>query len=345
MEKENFASLSVTEISQRWYILFFVFKSLEFLNNSTVSKIPFELVAVLDEALNDWTSTDEYIIVTSLVNNMNGFSFDNSLMFNDFIYTDIELLYKVTFDKKLVQINIPVSTYRDYLANVVLYHELGHFIDRKYEITRVFYIQLLEDLQKGTIKSSQLIELCQFFPYLSEATNVDWFRKNYSPFNLLSAHIAEYFCDLFASQYINDCSNHYLEYITLNQADYSPSHPSTINRVVLVKKFIDATPSLIVDRMQETVFGITGKKLEKRFSLIKSDNFQSLVPYDVKDSKELHGLFKYGWSVWLGDWKDIESKAEIKFPLTQVKVYEIINNLIEKSVGNYVVQKEWSSVA
>lgn len=55
LEKEDFKSFSEPEIKQRFYVLFFLFKSLEFLNNSTTSTIPFEIVFVLTEALKDWT--------------------------------------------------------------------------------------------------------------------------------------------------------------------------------------------------------------------------------------------------------------------------------------------------
>ena len=72
-----------------------------------------------------------------------------------------------------------------------------------------------------------------------------------------------------------------------------------------------------------------------------SENFESLIPFDIKQNGELHGLFVYGWKVWMDNWTNIKSKSNLKFDLTQVQVYEIINNLIEKSIGNYIVKTEW----
>lgn len=344
LEKEDFNSLNVSEITQRWYVIFFVTKSLEFLNNSTTSQIPFEIVAVLEKALNDWSSTDEYIIVTSLVNSMNGFSFDNSLMFFEFIYKDIELLYNEKFDKKLVQINVPLITSRDYLASVVLYHELGHFIDRKFEITRVIYIELLDAIINKSIDSAELVEIFKYFPYLADANTVGYFKHNYAPFNLLAAHIAEYFCDLFACQYVGICLNQYLEYITLKQKDYSATHPSTINRVDFVTQFLNTTGNKFLDRVKSTTLNITKKPIINRYKEITTDNFYKLIPYDAKSAEELHGLFTYGWKVWMNDWKEIEQKADLKFTIQSIRVYEIINNLIEKSIGNFIVQEEWKKV-
>lgn len=342
LEAENFAAFSETEIAQRYYVIFFIFKSLEFLNNSTTSTIPFEIVNVLEEALNDWSSTEDYIIVTSLVNNMVGYSFDNSLMFFDFIYRDIELLYGETFDKKLVQINLPQSAARDYLANVVLYHELGHFIDREYEITRVVYIELLSDLETG-LTSPDSDEIYTLFPYLNNPDVVADFKGNYHPFNLLANHIAEYFCDLFASQYINDCSSQYLTYITLEQKNHSSTHPSTINRVDFVNKHLKGASSYFLDKMKSVITNITGKKIESRSIQIKSKNFENLIPYEISDRAELHSLFIYGWKVWLNDWEEIEKEANLNFKLDQASVYNIINNLIEKSIGNYIVKKQWDT--
>jgi len=341
LEKENFQSFDDTEITQRFHIISFLFKSLEFLNNSTTSTIPFEIVYVLSEALKDWSSADEYIIVTSLINDLNGFSFDNSLMFNGFIYKDIELLYGVNFDKRLVQINLPLSLSRDYLANVVLYHELGHFIDRKYEITRVIYIEILDLVASGNLKLHEQEEIFKYFPYLSDINPVNWLKDNYYPFNYFSNHIAEYFCDLFASQYIKDCSNQYLNYITLNQKNYSNTHPSTPNRIDFVEVFLKGTPSFLINQYKEIIFKITRVNVERKEKEVDSKNFESLIPVEIQESKELHGLFIYGWNVWLDDWDNIKSQSNIGFDLSQVKVYEILNNLIEKSIGNFIVRTEW----
>ncbi|MBK8609377.1 MAG: hypothetical protein IPL84_05395 [Chitinophagaceae bacterium] len=131
LEEEDFSKLDDDQIQQRFWVIFFVFKSLEFLNHSTTSTIPYELVYVLELAMKDWAPEDEYIIVTALINGVNGFSFDSFITFFEYVYNVIDLLYSVKFEHRLVQINVPESTSRDYLANVVLYHELGHFVEKK----------------------------------------------------------------------------------------------------------------------------------------------------------------------------------------------------------------------
>lgn len=343
LEGEDFSKLDDTQITQRFYIIFFVFKSLEFLNHSTTSTIPFELVFVLELALKDWSPADEYLIVTSLINGMNEFSFDNSLTFFDLVYTDIELLCGVKFKQRLVQINLPESTSRDYLANVVLYHELGHFVEKKYAITRVIYIELIEALKKG-LSPAEKSNLLKYFPYLDDPNDVDELEKNYGPYNIFAMHISEYFCDLFASQYIKDCSNYYLEYITLNQSKYSSTHPSTINRIIFINEYLDNRPDFVLKEYKRIIKSITGLDIENRAKEFTSDNFENLIPAEIADSKELHSLFTYGWKIWLGDWEIMSKRAGIDFKLSSSNVYEVTNNLIEKSIGNYIITNEWKAV-
>lgn len=343
MEKEDFYSFNENDIKQRFHIIHFVFKSLEFLNSSTISTIPYEIVSVLETALKDWTLINEYIIVTSLVNGMNEFSFDNYLMFNDFVYQDIELLYKVKFEEKLVQINVPKSTSKDYLANVVLYHELGHFIEKKFEITRVIYSEILDKLTNGSIPigSSEYQEVTKYFPYLIDSNNVKSLKANHHPFNIFSSHVNEYFCDLFASQYIDDCLAHYLNYITQGNIDYSYSHPSTKNRIEFVHSFVNGKTSFLVEFYKDVVKNITSIEIKKRCKNLSTDNFEKLIPVELADIDELHGLFIYGWNVWLNDWGKIENTSSLGFKLSQIRAYEIINNLIEKSLGNYFIKESW----
>lgn len=342
LENEDFSILDDTEITQRFYIIFFVFKSLEFLNHSTTSTIPFELVFVLELALKDWSPTDEYLIVTSLINGMNEFSFDNSLTFFDLVYKEIELLCGVKFKQRLVQINLPESTARDYLANVVLYHELGHFVEKKYAITRVIYIELLARLKAG-LASNEESNLFRYFPYLSDPDNVNALEKNYGPYNIFAMHISEYFCDLFASQYIKDCSNYYLEYITLNQSKYSSTHPSTVNRIFFINEYLNNKPRFVLNEFKRIIQSITGFNIENRAKDFTSQNFEHLIPVKITSPQELHSLFIYGWKIWLEDWNNISRTAEIHFPLSSSNVYEIINNLIEKSIGNFIISNEWEA--
>lgn len=345
LESEDFSKFSPLEIKQRYYVVFFVFKSLEFLNNSTSSSMPFEIVAVLEEALNEWIPTRDYIIVTSLINNNFGFSYDTSLMLLDFIYKEIDILYNIKFEKRLIQINVPNSTSRDYLASVVLYHELGHFIDRKFEISRVLYIEILTAIVSGKLSSDEMADIVKYFPYLSNVNLAKWFLSNYFQGNKFENHIAEYLCDLFGSQYIKECSNAYVLYLTCDQAIDSATHPSSINRSSFVEDFLTGNKKYLIEKYKQTIYLITKQEVKLRTESFKSEDFENFLPVDIERPQQLHFLFVYGWSVWLSDWSKIKSFNRLSFDLPQDKVYAIINGLIEKSIGNFIVRSEWEKQA
>jgi len=194
-------------------VLDFIFKSLEFLYSSTLNQIPYEIVECLNYAMNDWLDpTDSYIIVTSLINSAEDFSFDPSLAFNDALYADLKTRYKIDFTYRLVQINLPRAISRDYLSAVVLYHELGHFIDMKYSLMESLTRVMLDKLTNNYFKGEDLIQLMQYFPRLQNFVgNAISIPSNHQEYDITRYHLREYFCDLFAAQYIGKSSNYFLQ--------------------------------------------------------------------------------------------------------------------------------------
>ncbi|WP_291914873.1 hypothetical protein [Chitinophaga sp. CB10] len=318
----------------------FIFKSLEFLDSSTLNLIPYEIVECLRCAMVEWLQPGEnYIIVTSLINDIQGFSFDPRIAFNDPLYVSINKKYGLTFDNRLVQINIPKALSRDYLTAVVLYHELGHFIDNKYSISSALARDLYRKYINNIFSALEINAINTYFPFL---------LQNYThndKVTLLSYHIAEYFCDLFGAQYINDCSNKYLDYLTENQNVFSDSHPSTINRSKVVKDFLDNTSNVIVDQIKNAVRQITGtKNLDYRFTKLTGADFFNFLPITLKDEKELHGIFILGWDVWLDNWQTFSTNMNMNSAIQRPQVYSIINNLIEKSISNYFINQKWTQI-
>lgn len=337
MKDEDFLQLSEKETIERSKVIDFFFHSLTFLDGSTVSQIPFEVIKCLEVALNEWVDEfDKYIIVTSLVKGINAFSFDTRLTVGDDYYVIIESTYGIKFESKLIQINVPESTTRDYLANVALYHELGHFIDRKYRISQSLAIELFKLISSQNSKEI----LDNHFPFLKNIVIKTWedFKVYYY---LVFSHFSEYFCDLFASQYIDKCLSTYLNYITKSNSDYSQTHPATTNRIKVVNKFLVGETDPLLDLILKTTFSASKRDLRKRFKEFSTNDFENLVPVEIKSAEELHYLFVYGWNLWQSDWADFQKLNKMSYPLTPSQVYEIINNLIEKSIGNYIVKTNW----
>lgn len=323
--------------------LWFIFKSLEFLDSSTLNQIPYEIVECLDYAMNDWVdvSKDKYIIVTSLINDVEAFSFDPSLAFNDQLFDEINTKYKINFEYRLVQINVPKTLSRDYLAAVVLYHELGHFIDNKYFFTESLSRDFLNKIViNGKFSNEEIDSIVKYFPFLKSSIGNGLISTQSNIYYLTRSHFAEYFCDLFASQYIGESSNHYLTYLTSNNGNFSYSHPSTVNRVNVVSDFLSNNKdNIIVKLISDAVEKISKKKLENRYDNVEVNDLLDLLPLTINSTRELHGVYDAAWKVWLND-KDKIAQT-INNNHTPLKIYRVINNLIEKSIGNFITINKW----
>lgn len=337
--------LQETELQERKSTIDFFFKSLEFLDSSTLNLLPFEIVYCLETALYEWVDdSPQQVIVTSLNNDINSFSFDPSLSADEYIYDLIKLRYKITFDARLVQINLPRYLSKDYLVNVVLYHELGHFVDDKYNISIRVHDDILFKIVSGSLKVGDPLysELEVWFPYISkiDTSTLLGYLHNRND-NAILNHISEYFADLYAAQYISDCSSNYLDYLTNGDNNYSFSHPSTSNRNLLVRDFLNGKTNPFFDLLNTATKTITSRTLEKRFEIVPVDDIDKLIPIEVTSRNQIHYLFKLGWSKWIEYDRNFEKQNNFAYDLSSSQVYEIINSLIEKSIGNFIVIESW----
>jgi hypothetical protein len=338
LTKEDFSALTDVDLEIRKIIIDFIFKGIEFLDKSTLNAFPVEIVECLNVALNDWFDNDDYIIVTSLNNSLSSFSFVPSLDIHSPLLLFIKTKYGVEFKKRLIQINLPKSFSRDYFANVVLYHELGHFVDLQYMISESLARFLFTKYKDNQLKIQEVADLKQYFPDISNPNLSDK-----DTLNKVMRHLGEYFSDVFASQYIGECSNYYLDYITNSGAGTSNTHPSTINRIKLVNDFIEGNKNFIIDSLVDATQQITNTRtLTKRFNRIKSKNFLQLLPVEISHSNQLSSLYILGWELWQNYNQDFEKNNSMNYTLKASKRYEIINNLIEKSISNYIISESWN---
>ena len=305
ISKEDFSKLTPPEIANRKTIIDFIFHNIQFLDNSTLTISPFEIVYCLERVLEEWIPNDKFIVATSLSNNLNDFYFDGNLTFNTPIYDLIKNDYKIEFEFKLIQISLPRFFVHDYLANVALYHELGHFIDSYFAISK-------------TIVNNQIV-----------ATKIDpKFRS------IAVSHHMEYFADIFAAQYIGNSLNHFINYIAYN-LPASTSHPATDKRLKMVDEFLKgnfAEPTIAL--LKGETLNRTKLDLIKRHTDLKTTDFENLIPMEIANLTELHSVFLAGWNFWKSPSKVIDS-----FGID--KSYKIINNLLEKSISNFIVLDSW----
>lgn len=311
IKDSDYRAFDLNEILVHNEILRYIFKGLEFLDNSTLNVIPYEIISCLEFALDDWILDDNFIIVTSLSNRNQEFFFEseNEEFFNN-LNSHINFRYGLTITNRLIKIVLPKTLSRDYLSIVVLYHELGHFIDTELHISQKII------LNKYGIK-----------PVYSDAEN-----KEYN-------HCMEYFADLFAAQYINNASNQFLGYISYNSPD-SFTHPSTKTRIEVVDDFLVGKSRPEIDVINTALIGsgFDSFKIRHTEINIRKSDFLNLIPQKICSDQELHYIFKLGWDFW----NTSETNFLKKFNSRQK--YQVINNLIEKSISNYTITKKWQEI-
>lgn len=297
------ASLTDNEVNAFKMLFNFIKLSLNFLDGSRLNTIPFETVFCLKKALNDWVDSKNLVIVTSL--NYNSYFFNSTLSLQEPLYIFIESKYKIKFDERLILLSIPEFEISNYLYNIVLYHELGHFIDLKYKISDKIMLEKHSDIKNNPPLYSQ--------------------QKRY---------YMEHFADIFAAQYVSDKLNDYLDFIAGDNKD-SSTHPSTQNRIKVVDDFLSGAKNDICTTIKSSSSIITKHNLEKRCSEIQSDDFENFLPVEIQDEKELHGIYQYGWDQW-------KNRDKIFMSIDSSNSYRIVNNLIEKSISNYLVKSIWN---
>ncbi|AIM39131.1 hypothetical protein KO02_22445 [Sphingobacterium sp. ML3W] len=337
IKAQDLSALSEDEIKEVRSYIKFIFNCLVFLRDSTLNSIPFEIVRCLNNAMEDWVKIGDFIIVTGLTKDLYAFSFFLDYTRNDVFYQSIKIKFGVEFKQKLVQINLPITLCKDYISTVPLYHELGHFIEKQFDVAKYAIYQLLQipDLHKQQ-------DILKYFPFIDQPMIVNNKLVDKNRADVFYTHLMEYFCDLFASQYIGMTSNLYLNSISYNNG-WSTSHPATPHRERMVRDFVDGNNNLIINTFNEILNRLTGKTLMKRFSNIESDDFYNLIPVEAKSDAELHGIFEYGWNIWLADFNRFDPMLGTTNKVPGGKIYSIINSLMEKSIGNYFITKEWNN--
>lgn len=78
IKSENHSEFTTGDLKDHFQIFQFLFNGLEFLDDSTLNATPYEIVTGLERALSDWIPQETFIIVTSLSNKINHFSFEGN---------------------------------------------------------------------------------------------------------------------------------------------------------------------------------------------------------------------------------------------------------------------------
>jgi hypothetical protein len=300
--------LSVSDLNFFRGILNIVFYGIEYLNYKKEKDLPKELIFCLNQVLKDWIpdALDEYFIVISYNQTLEDFYYkalSQELLRN--VKLKLSILLGVEYEHSLIQISKPRFLFNDFLGSVPVYHELGHFVDYNYQITKNLF--------------GEKTFLTQIPENEKERHNEIFYR--------------EYFADLFAAQYISKSGIERLSYIGHGAKD-SSTHPSTQRRIKIIESFIlgsgDVESTFIIENLKKATRERTnGTELKIRNAPLSPNPFLLLSPVSLGDGNfsMIHSLFSEGWKQWVD--RDAEIHEKYEDPIACSKA---INNLIKESI-------------
>lgn len=294
-----------------------------FFTGSSSNRIPYEIVFCLEDAYNRWMKED-IVITTALSPEMLGYY----IQFVPFeFYTLLKSEFKIEFESKLVQISLPEIYRRDPLYSTPLYHELGHYVDACVGISKTSLLIIMND--------SKIQEKVKSYFSSMEPSSVE-------------AHISEFFADLFSAQYTGRSGIEFLQKIAGN-APASLTHPATKLRASVVNDFLLGRSNPLIELFDVIIsrFHHHGILKLKKFERINCPidikmNFDNIRPYEICSRDELHSFIESSWLYLCEMWKKPNKTWNKMNEQEDFNIIsEVINNLTEKSIRNFMIREKW----
>lgn len=291
-------------------------KATQFIAGSNTNLIPYEVVHCLRQALDEWTDS-RYLITTDITADRNFYFHGVPEQFWQMAktYADIE------FDNKLVQIQLPELYRHRPLFNLVLYHELGHFIESTRQLSKLALLYLESDGHK--------------LPSLSSKPS-GWSDVEFDIAEEL--HTREYFADAFATCYLGTSMRDFL----LEFAPDEPiqvGHPRTYDREQVMTALLEDQPNNLIEMFDLALAQYQLPKLGPRYDVPNiAHAFDALRPHTIGSTPQLHGMFEAGWN-YLKRANERNSAPWNEIPAGEVE--RIVNDLTEKSIRNFMLKERW----
>lgn len=345
IKNEDIASLTETQKICLKKAMSYFQERVNCLSNNTATNAPYEVVESIKLAARTWVpNIDDYIILTRYGN----YSFYVDQRMEEEVLTYIANDYNISFHKKTVLLSIPQHYYRDYLNNVVLYHEIGHFVDSVNNISFATCYKTISDIQNGL----NIDKIYQEFPFIRglsinniidisslQLKEIGWY---------LYRHWGEYFADIFAASFIGKNIERYLRYGEFPDSEsdvFSQTHPSNKHRYKMIDAFLSSKNNYVVDTIQDMLVRKSLPKIHKISSTINTDDLYHLLPIELNDDQDVHALYSLAWEVWDGDRNRFKRENNMSFDLQPTQLYTVLNNLVEKSISNYLIKTKWENVS
>jgi hypothetical protein len=295
-----------------------IWRGVQFLAGSAMRLQPFEAVYGLQAAAKDWLAKDA-LIITALIQEHNFFFAGIHPWFREIAGK----LLSIKLEEDVVQVALPEIYRHKPLFSVALYHEFGHFIDRRFQVSgnvELLYPELV-------------------LPSLSGKPPT-WTEEKYQ--EARSSHLREYFADLFAASYTGGAYRRFLDDFAAD-ADVTASHPRTGDRIEVIRALVDGRPHVLIDAFQTALRARRCPGLELRYELPSvGQAFDHMRTATLESVAQIHGVLEAGWE-YLD--RAADRPAERWCRVEEHDAERIANDLVAKSIRNWMIRGQWDHAA
>ncbi len=227
----------------------------------------------------------------------------------DFILDWIWRRFHVQISYRLVHFQMPFHLKNDYLFNVALYHELGHFIDSQLMVT-------------NNMAMSMTQQWLALNPNCGIRNKMSWDNNTY----IFQNHLKELFADLFAVQYVDESLINYMEFkYGYTSTDESTTHPSSQFRIDMLRDFCQgAQDNPIINELSKALHAVANRKLTRitcpvQDLLLTSCNFDSV------------------YHIFLSAWYTFHHHTEVRKIPTNM-IYPQVCEAVARNINMFITQ-------
>ena len=329
IRKTDFASKSDNDKEQIRYILLFMSVCVQYIKSATINDMKSAVYVCLRAALEDWVKGNPLdYVVTTYKGNVGTHHYQPWTVDEQSIKAIYDI-YSISFTDKLVSLAYPSYLEKDFLSNVSLYHELGHFIDlSEWGITARLTNFIID---KKCLQMQDVYFKNVDTTILYDKTNKLWPAE----WNKLHRMLCEYFADIFAVQYIGRHKIHLSQYIAGDNG-FDNEHPSTEARTIAINNFLgpEANNDDFIKQLRWATNRITGRPLKQRNIALPKNDLLNNQPCSITDKHQLHTLLQNAWEIW-----EASSNGNKMYP-DLMSAYGRMNSLLEQSIMNFENNKK-----
>lgn len=243
----------------------------------------------------------------------------------------ISNVYNVKFSKEPVFILVPDEFKNETLANIVLFHEVGHFVDHENALNDYVFEDVDSEIQ-GNPKARILRE---YFPMLYDKP----FTSQTA--DILRSHIEEYLADVFGAIYSHSHILDYLDYLRGHIPNaHDEEHPSLNCRRKVVNAFISycrrgCTSDHLLQYIINAMEGVTGKTIKLIEPQFTNDQYLN-ANIRLSTIQEMHSMFVTPWDMLLEERKRLRLRSypvEEYHKLRDSQLYKDLDKAIKDAIS------------